>query len=94
VALDYILAPDARAFRDNLPPDLQDDLNQIIEGLVADPDPDGVVKVQVPAYFPFRQGTIVARVGPFRIHYRFESPTNRTIIRITNITGRGGVINP
>lgn len=73
MAHDYHLAEYLRDRISLLAPDEKRDLDDCLDQLLANPAPDGKTRVSPPPYFPFRQGSIIAQCGRFRIGYELAN---------------------
>ncbi|MBI4492257.1 MAG: hypothetical protein HY690_05635 [Chloroflexi bacterium] len=86
MAFDYRLPRDLRARMALLPPQEEQELRDLLDRLLLDPEPDGQIRREVPPYFPFQPGTIETRLGKYRVAYCFVSPQNHAVIDILAIS--------
>ena len=73
MAFDAFLTSSAPSFKDNLPAELREQIEDAIEALMADPHKDGHTKVAVG--FPFRYDSICYATEDFLVAYYFENPS-------------------
>ena len=80
MAFDAFLDSGARRFRDSLPTEQQEQVNNAIEVLMSDPYEDGVIKLAIG--FPFRYDSICYATEDFLIAYYFENAAVVTVYAI------------
>lgn len=72
MALDALVSNTARAFVDKLAPPYRQEFRHVLDGLLGDPLPDGINKIELG--FPYRPGTYGYAAGSFWIAYLFLNP--------------------
>ena len=82
--VDVYLSRDARAFLNALPLDEQSRVQDVIDYLLVDPEPDGSSKTRLP--LPYRFGTIGHTSGGFFFTYEFE---NAMVVCVLTISRAG-----
>jgi hypothetical protein len=83
MANDYHLAEYLRARIQLLDPFDRHELDQCLNALLADPEPNGIDRIEAPPYFPYRAGAITMHCGKFRINY--EIANDGMVIHIFSI---------
>lgn len=80
MAFDAFLDSGARRFKDDLPPEEQEQIDNAIEVLMGDPYEDGLTKLAVG--FPFRYDSICYVTEDFLVAYYFENAAVVTVYAI------------